>query len=78
MPSKVKNAAEAEEVKKEKVEIGKRVFLGVGICFVGVVIAAIALIVWKSTRPLYKQLPGMNNDFKLDSLPSPAELMAPK
>lgn len=78
MPSKVKNAAEAQEIKKENVEVGKRVFLGVGICFVAVAIAAIAFIVWKSTRPLYKQLPMMNNDFRLDSLPSPSELMASK
>ena len=72
LPANLSNAAVDEE-KKRDVAFGKRMFLGVAIlgCVIGVV--AIAVLAWKSTRPLYRQLPMMNEEYTLKDLPAPAD-----
>ena len=65
------NSAEVKHRVKE-VARGKRVFLGAGIAFGVIAIVAIVGVIWKSTMPLYKRLPMMNNDYNLDQLPVPA------
>lgn len=74
--SKVKAIEEAKEVQSKKVSQANIVFFGVGIACAIVAIVAIGILVWKSRRPLYKELPLMNSVMKLDALPLPSQVNA--
>ena len=70
LPAHLENAASGSQVVTE-VARGKRVFLVVGIVCGVIAIGAIVAVIWKSSMPLYKRLPMMNNDYNLDQLPVP-------
>lgn len=67
--AKAKVIKEAKQEQSEKVGHANQVFLGVGIACAVVAVIAIGVLVWKSKRPLYKELPLMNSVMKLDALP---------
>ena len=72
LPANLSNADVAQE-KDRNIAFGKRMFLGVAIlgCVIGIV--AIVVLAWKWTRPLYKQLPMMNEEYTLNDLPAPVD-----